>query len=65
MPLEKKVSLIAGGCAAVLAILSVLLCGLSALVRAYRELTVPLSLVLGAAAAAVGLVAWFSSRQRR
>lgn len=65
MPLEKNLSLIAGGCAAVLAILSVLLCGLSALVRAYRELTVPLSLVLGAAAVAVGLVAWFSSRQRR
>ena len=60
-----KPTLIAGGCAAVLAVLSLTLCGLAALFRHYRELTVPLSLALGGVAAAIGLFTWFSSRQRR
>ncbi len=51
------------GCAAAAVILMVTMCGLAALVRQYREITVPLSLVFLALAVFFGRDAWASRRR--
>lgn len=42
---SRELGYLGAGCAAVLLVLMVSMCGLAALVRQYREITVPLSLV--------------------
>lgn len=54
---------VAVGCAAAAGILMVMTCGLSALLRQYREITVPLSLVFLVLAIFFGRDAWASRRR--
>ena len=65
MPLEsKQLAYGAAGCAAVLALLTLTMCGLAALIRQYREFTVPLGLVFFVLAVFFGGGAYVRLRRR-
>jgi amino acid transporter len=65
MPLDsKQFAYVAAGCAAILVVLTLTMCGLAALVRQYREFTVPLSLVFFVLAVFFGGGAYARLRRR-
>ena len=55
---SRQTAYFALGCAGVAALMSCSMFGLAALVRQYRELTVPLTLLLGCAALGLGWIAY-------
>jgi threonine/homoserine/homoserine lactone efflux protein len=57
-PQSRQAAYVALGCTGVLALMSCSMFGIAALIRQYRELTVPLSLLLGCAALYVGWIAY-------
>lgn len=61
----KGMGWLALGCAGGLLVVSLLMCGTALMIRQYRELTLPLTLVLGCAALALGWIAYrnFSRRE--
>lgn len=58
--MSKGTAYAAAGCAGISAVLMVLSCGLAAMIRQYREFTVPLVFLLGAAAVVLGLIAYWA-----
>ena len=65
MPLEsRQLAYGAAGCAAVLAVLALTTCGMAALLRQYREFTVPLGLVFFVLAVFLGGGAYARLRRR-
>jgi hypothetical protein len=60
----RTIGYVAGGVAALLVLLAVSMCGLAAMLRQYREFTVPLALVLGGGALALGVTAYFTLSRR-